>query len=358
MKQKKITISIILVALFSVVFWWFQHRSEPVRIAPDYQQALPVATFTVRRESVRDSVSVTGTAEAFTDVEIRSETSGLVRKTAAEVGSFKKAGDVLFVVDDELQRSSLKKAQIAYEKAVLDYNRYKALQAEGAVSVSVFESMRLKRHEAETDMIEARKLFGNTRITAPVAGTVSRKLVDEGEMVQPGMKVADIVDISRLRVKFFLTEKEVRGIAPGYPLTVFAGNGVTLEGRLATLSGKAGSVRTYEAEAILANPGPEPLRAGMFVRIILKGTEMHNVTVIPRTALAGSIMSPDVYVVKNRIARLRKITVGNEYGDYLAVASGLSDGELVVTNGQNELRDGIQVRVIARTERKTRNDSD
>ncbi|MBM3422111.1 MAG: efflux RND transporter periplasmic adaptor subunit [Chlorobi bacterium] len=353
MKIRNIAISIILIALFSGMFWWYQHRSEPVQTAPVYQEAVPVATFPVRRELLRDSLSVTGTAEAFTDVEVRSETSGLVRKTAAEVGSIKKAGDLLFVVDDELQRSSLKKAQIAYEKAVLDFDRYKALQAEGAVSVSVFESMRLKRQEAETDMIEARKLFGYTRITAPVAGTVSRKLVDEGEMVQPGMKVADIVDISRLRVKFFLTEKEVRGIAPGYPLTVLAGNGVALEGLLGTLSGKAGTGRTYEAEAVLENHGPEPLRAGMFVRVILKGSELRNVPVIPRTALSGSILSPEVYVVKNQTARLRKITVGREYGDYLAVSSGLSEGELVVTNGQNELRDGAQVRIIARNGKKS-----
>ncbi|WP_292002408.1 efflux RND transporter periplasmic adaptor subunit [Chlorobium sp.] len=351
MKEKKITIAVLLVVLFSGVFWWLQRSGEQVRPVSAYQKLVPVTAVTVREVNVRDSLSVTGTAEAFRDVDVYSETSGLVRKASAEVGDRKRAGDVLFLVDDELQGSSLKKAKIAYEKAALDYRRYHALHEEGAVSVSVFESVRLKREEAETDMIEARKKYRDTRIKAPVFGTVARKLVDEGEMVQPGMKVAGLVDLSRLRVKFFLTEKEVEGIMPGNRLTVLAGNGAALEGRLSTLSDKAGSARTYEAEAVLTNSVTEPLRAGMFVRVILKGRELRHVRVIPRTAIDGTIKSPEVYVVDNGTARLRKVTTGREYGDLLEITDGLVAGEQVVINGRNELRDRISVRVIPQNKR-------
>lgn len=353
MKKKTITIALVFIALLAGVFWWFQHRSEPAGNISAYEQTVPVRVAAVVRVSVRDSLSVPGSAEAFTDVDVFAETSGLVRKAAAEVGARKKAGEILFMVDDELQLSSLKKAQIAYDKAVLDYSRYQALHHDGAVSASVLESVRLKREEAETDLIEARKRFRNTKITAPVTGTVASKLVDEGEMVQPGMKVANLVDISRLRVKFFLTEKNLQGIEQGYPLTVIAGSGVVLEGTLATLSGKAGNNRTYEAEAVLANSGSEPLRAGMFVRVILQGRELHDVQVIPRIALTGSLMNPEVYVVRDGKARLRKITPGREYGDRLEVTEGLTVGELVVTNGQNELRDGMPVRVIPQNRMET-----
>jgi RND family efflux transporter MFP subunit len=347
-KQKKLALVIAAMVLLSSVFWWFQHQGTQDRQVSAYDNTVPVTTVAVRDAAVRDSLTVTGTTEAVRDVDVYSEASGLVRKASAEVGARKQAGDMLFVLENELQQSALKKALAAYDKAALDYRRYLSLQREGAVSFSALESMRLKRDETETDMVAARKQFRDTRIVAPVAGTIARKLVDEGEMVQPGMKVANLVDLSRLRIRFFLGEKDVPGIEPGYPVSVSsdAYPGSVLRGTLATISGKAGKDRTYEAEAVLENPGAEPWRGGLFVRVTLTGKDSRNALVIPRTALAGSFMKPEVYVVQAGKARLRHITAGREYGDQLEILAGLRAGEQVVTNGQNELRDGSAVRVI------------
>lgn len=348
MKQKKLAIAIVAVALLSGLFWWFQHRGVPEGTTSAYDNSVPVTVVPVREAVVRDSLILTGTAEAVRDVDVYSETSGLVRKASAEVGEFRQAGDLLFAVESELQQSALKKARVAYDNASLDYNRYLALYREGAVSASLLESMRLKREEAETDMVAARKQFRDTRIVAPVAGTVARKLVDEGEMVQPGMKVANLVDLSRLRIRFFIGEKDVQGIAPGYPVSVRsdAYPGRELRGTLTTLSGKAGKDRAYEAEAVLDNPATDSWKGGLFVRVTLTGEDRRTSLVIPRTALAGSIMQPEVYVIQNGKAGLRRITAGREYGDLLEIRAGLRAGERIVTNGQGELRDGSTVRVI------------
>lgn len=348
MKQKKLAIVILVIAALCGLFWWQQHRYEPVGTDSAYSLAVPVAVVPVRRTVVRDSLALTGTAEAFRDVEVFSETGGLVRKAMSETGDRKAAGEVLFVVDDELQQSALKKAKAAFEKADLDHTRYLNLFREGAVSPSGLEAVRLKRDEAEADLIEARRKYRDTRIRAPVSGTVTVKLVDEGEMVQPGMKVANLVDLSQVRIRFFLSEREVRGIAPGYPLEIRAtdGSGPVLRGRVTSVSGKAGRDRTYEAEAVLANFANSPLKAGMFVRVILAGKESREALVVPRTALAGSVMKPEVYVVRKGIARLRKVTAGMEFQEQLEILGGLAAGEQVVTSGQNELHDGAKVTII------------
>ncbi|MCF8382063.1 MAG: efflux RND transporter periplasmic adaptor subunit [Chlorobium sp.] len=349
MKQKKLAIVILVIAALSGLFWWQQHRSEPLRQDSAYSLDVPVTVVPVRLAVVRDSLALTGTAEAFRDVEVFSETGGLVRKAMAEIGDRKASGEVLFVVDDELQHSALKKANAAFEKADLDHTRYLNLFREGAVSPSGLEVIRLKREEAEADLIEARRKYRDTRIKAPVSGTVTMKILDEGEMVQPGMKVANLVDLSQVRIRFFLSEREVRGIAPGYPLEIRGSDGAgppVLQGRVTSVSGKAGRDKTYEAEAVLPNFETSPLRAGMFVRVILAAKESREALVVPRTALAGSIMKPEVYVVRNGVARLRKVTAGSEFQEQLEILGGLAAGEQVVTSGQNELHDGTKVTII------------
>jgi multidrug efflux pump subunit AcrA (membrane-fusion protein) len=65
--------------------------------------------------------------------------------------------------------------------------------------------------------------------------------------------------------------------------------------------------------------------------------------VIPRTALIGSIKNPQVYVVENNVARLKDIVAGISIGEKLEVVSGLTPGELVVINGQINLKDSVSV---------------
>ncbi|KUL22044.1 efflux RND transporter periplasmic adaptor subunit [Chlorobium limicola] len=347
-KPKKLPLVFLLLSFGSIVFWWYQQRSRPVEPDYSYQREMPVIAVPAEVSAIRDSIVVTGTAEAFRDVEIFSETGGLVRKAQVEVGDRKAAGAVLYVVDDELQSTSFKKAEASFEKAALDYVRYENLHREGAVALSALESVRLKREEAEADMIAARRNLRNTRIKTPVSGTVTEKVVDEGEMVQPGMRVANVVDLSRLRITFFLSEKEVSNILPGYPVRVTSDQqpGVLLQGRVSSISGKAGKDHTYAAEAVFRNSADVPFRAGMFVRVILSGDTSREALMIPRIALAGSIINPEVYVVRKGVVRLRQIGAGKEYGEMLEILQGVAAGELVVTSGQHELRDGMKVRLV------------
>lgn len=68
--------------------------------------------------------------------------------------------------------------------------------------------------------------------------------------------------------------------------------------------------------------------------------------VIPRTAFVGSVNSNQVFVIENKIAKLKKITAGRILGDLVEIVSGLSDGDTVVTTGQINLQDGTSVEVI------------
>ena len=93
-----------------------------------------VSVVQAARLNVAGQFSQVGTIAGYNDVMVVSETSGRVVKVDAEVGDFKKAGSVLVEVDSELKEAAFKAAQVSYEKAQKDIERYESLYKEASIS--------------------------------------------------------------------------------------------------------------------------------------------------------------------------------------------------------------------------------
>jgi RND family efflux transporter MFP subunit len=188
----------------------------------------------------------------------------------------------------------------------------------------------------------------DTKISTPISGIVTARPVDIGAMVQNGMVVANVVDVSRMKVKLSVAERDAFKLKVGDAVEVVTDvyPGVTFPGKIATLSAKADEGHTYPVEVVLANSKSHPLKAGMFGKVQFTSIGSTDVVAIPRQALVGSMKNPQVFVIDQQIARLRTITIGGETGTSLGIVGGLKDGELVVTNGQNNLKDGMSVDVL------------
>jgi RND family efflux transporter MFP subunit len=352
MKHRNRIIAVVLLAVVAAVaFLALQKKPEPAtrdretgRVAAT-SIAVSVEAATVA--SVRDSLSVVALVNAWRDVDLHTETSGIVRKVNVEVGQKLKAGQPLFNVDDEVAASALRKARVNRELAHRDFERYERLHKEGAVAVSSFEAMRLKFADADADLVAARRRFDDTAIKAPFAGVVTSRLVEVGDLVQPGAKVANMVDLSKLRIRSSIPEKQVSLIAEGMPVRVTTDvwPGKVFEARVLSVSAKSSHDHTYQVESVMQNPPETPFRAGMFARTAFVGKQARQALLIPRRALAGSIATPEVFVVSGGRARLKKIVAGAEYGTRVEVLQGLAAGDRVVVSGQSDLDDGALVTV-------------
>lgn len=322
-------------------------RVPEVRKAAVDQAAVPVRVVLAATGSVRDSFAVVGTGNAWRDVDILAEGSGIVRSVTAEVGQVKRAGQQLLKIDDEVATSALRKARVNRELAVRDFERYEALRREGAVSLSSFEAMKLKHEDAEADLVAARRRFDDTSVKAPFTGTVTSRPAEVGDLVQPGMKVANMVDLSKVRIRAAVPEKQVGQIADGMNVRVTTDvwPGRVFSAKVVSVSAKSSREHTYEVEAVMANPAGTPFRAGMFVRAAFVAPASREALLIPRQSLVGSLRAPEAFVISGGVARLRKLAVGSEYGGMLEVLGGIAAGDSVVVNGQNELADGTRVRV-------------
>ncbi|NTU58433.1 MAG: efflux RND transporter periplasmic adaptor subunit [Chlorobiaceae bacterium] len=347
-RSKRIMIPAIIAAV-AMVFWVIQQKpkAQPEKRA-GFLAKVPVSVAIATKGSVRDSFTVVGLSEAYRDVEISSEAGGVVRSISAEVGQRKSAGQTLIKIDDDVAASALRKAEVRRDLARRDFERYKALQQEGAVAVTSFDAMRLKLEDAEADLVSARRRYQDTQIKAPISGTVTSRHVDVGAFLQPGTKVVGMVDLSKVRIRSSVPEKQVSKLSEGFPVLVTTDvyPGRVFRATIASVSAKSYRDHTYQVEVIMDNPKDTPFRAGMFARTGFVAGTSREALVIPRQALVGSVRSPEVFVVSMGVARLRKVMVGSDLGGSLEVIQGVAPGDSIIVSGQNELSEGLPVSVV------------
>ncbi|NTW56799.1 MAG: efflux RND transporter periplasmic adaptor subunit [Chlorobiaceae bacterium] len=348
-KHKVLVLFLLLVAVFAL-FFFLRPKEHGKPLDRKYFDRIPVSVLPAAKAAISDSFSTVGTTQAFREADIFSESEGVVRSLSAEPGEHKKSGDALFSVDNELQAALLRKADAHYRQANRDFERYKNLYAEGAVSLSTFETVQLQREEALADFIAASRKYGNTRIKAPFTGVVTSRFVEQGELVREGTKVAHMLDLSRVKIIISVPERLILKFREGVSLAVTSDlfPGEQFSGKVSAVSDKAGRDHSYRVEVLMDNPSGNRFRSGMFARVIYSSEGTHNALLIPRTALLSGIRNPEVFVVRNGRASLQHLVTGQEFRQQIEVTDGLVPGDNVVVSGQDELQDGAGVSVINR----------
>lgn len=345
MKRLKL-IGIVVVSLVVIVAILLHNKSQiAAKSKSDKIEAYPVSVTTVGNENIKNTLELVGTITANNDVAIVSEAAGRVVKVYAKVGDYKSAGSVLYQLDDELKLAAFKTAETNYQKSKKDYERYEALYKNNSVTDAQYETAKLAYQSAESQYIFAKREYTDSKITTPISGVVTSKIADIGNYVQKGTVVANVVDISKLKVKLNVAEGDAFRLKNGdeVHITTEVYPGVEFKGKIESISSKGDEGHTYPTEITLMNSKENPLKAGMFGKVEFASVKHSSTLVIPREALVGSIKDAKVFVVDGAVVKLRPVVIGSAYDSFLEVKGGLKSGEQVVVNGQNNLQDNDKV---------------
>jgi RND family efflux transporter MFP subunit len=351
MKNWKVYTGIIL-ALAIIAFILVRNKQKMAMVTSGgINAANYVNVDKVVKQNLTSNLILTGVVNAYNDVALMSEAAGKITAVYVKVGDYKTAGSVLFQVDDELKKAALLSANANYENAKKDYQRYEDLYKQKAASDFQLDQAKLLLDNDEAQYIVAKRQLEDTKIKTPISGVVTARNVDVGSTVQgapQATNVANVVDISRLKVKLNVAEKDVISLKAGDPVSVTSDvyPGITYKGKIETISVKGDEAHTYPVEFVVENQKGNQLKAGMFASVEFTSIKGGNSLVIPRAALVGSVKDAQVYVVENNIAKIRNISVGAEYGTFIIVSSGLNEGETVVVNGQNNLVNNAKVEIL------------
>ena len=341
------TLSIIIVLIVIVVILFSKEETGQAEEKLSYAD-IPVSTTVVKKMPLVNNISLIGVVNASNDVNVISEAQGLVTDAKVKVGDYVNAGTVLFQIDDVIMQSNLASAEINYLKAKRDFERSETLYQENSISAAQLDLARLGMKAAESQLTLAKKQLNDTKIKAPISGTINKRMVDRGTMVNMGTAVANIVDVSTLKVLLNVSEKDAFQIKVGEQaeITTDVYPGVKFYGNIDNIASKSDEAHTYPVEVKLSNSSSHPLKAGMFARVLFTSQGGEESLAIPRESLVGSIKDAYVYTIENKIAKLKNVVIGKTSSNFLEVISGLKENEIVVVNGQNNLSDNSKVVII------------
>ena len=309
--------------------------------------AIPVKAEAVQRGDVALYVQTHARLEAERWVSVVARVQGMVTELAVEEGDEVAEGNVLARLNKEELALRVEQAEVALEQAASAYDRTKALFDRQLVSEEEYDAAWHQMRNIEVTLEEARINLDHADVLAPISGTVMQRLVEVGDVVRANDQVFAVADLDPLLARIHVPEKRMREISKGQ------------EARIAVDSVPD---RTFVGRIRMISPGVDPqsgtvkvtleipdaaglLKPGMFatVRIV---TERHQgALVIPKKALVLETDEDDVFVFSEGTARRARIQPGFVDGDMVEVVAGLEEGDLVITLGQEGLKEGTRVRL-------------
>lgn len=317
-----------------------------------------VTTIVARQEDWPTSIPAIGTVVAVHGVTVSADLPGIVEAITFESGRTVAAGDLLVSLDTRQERAQLTAAEAQRDLTRLNLERARGLNEEGIVAQAEFDRVAAEHKQAEARVGEIRATIQRKQIRAPFTGILGIRQVNLGQYLNDGAPVVPLQSLDPIYVNFSVPQQAVAQLTAGREVSV------ALEaesGAPAEFSGKITAVdsivdeatRNVQVQATLANPNGA-LRPGMFVKAqVLLGSPA-PATVIPASAISYAPYGDSVFIVADlkgqdgqayRGVRQQFVKLGGSRGDQVAVASGLSAGEEVVTSGAFKLRNGSAVKV-------------
>ena len=361
------------------------------------QAAIAVAPAAATEQPIARFIRVTGTLTAEEQADVAAETAGRVVATPVERGSAVGQGTELVKLSPVETEASLKEAEanaaqiearlaigqegsydvskvpeVANARANLtlataEFGRIEKLLAERVVSQSEYDQRKTQveaarqQYESARNAAEqqyqalqasrarvtlARKALADTTVRAPFAGLVAQRMVSTGDYVTRGMKVAQIVRITPLRIELTVPEQFVASVTVGQPVSfsVDAFPGRMFDGKVRFVSpALRADQRALTVEAVVPNANAE-LKPGMFATARIEQNKREPAVLVPEAAVRVISGTGRVFVVNGDRVEERIVTTGQKVDTLVEIVTGLKNGERVATQNVTQLVDGTKVR--------------
>jgi membrane fusion protein (multidrug efflux system) len=326
------------------------------RMAAQGNQAPPpetVTTAAAKKESWEVVLNAIGSLQAVQGVMVTAELPGKVVKIAFEPGSRVKAGDLLVQQDTSTEEAQLRVAEAAETLAQTNFRRLRELLARKIVSKAEYDNAEAQCKQAAAQSDNIRALIAKKSIRAPFSGRLGIRLIDLGQVLDSGEEIVSLQSLDPIFVDFLLPQQVLGRVRPGLPVrvTTDALPDEIIEGEISAINPQVDpATRNIRIQATAANT-QEHLRPGMFVNVGVVLPVRNEVVAIPATSVLYAPYSDSVFILEEkfqegrRVQALRQqfVRLGEKRGDFVSVASGVNEGDVVVSTGVFKLRNGQEV---------------
>jgi membrane fusion protein (multidrug efflux system) len=307
----------------------------------DEEEPVPIEIAELERGAIESVLRFSSNLEAEEEVQVFSQAKRLVRELLVEEGDPVRKDQVLLRLQDEEQRSQLAKVRSQLAKAEREFERQQNLFEQELISQQMFTNAKFDYEQLQIAVADAERELGYTEVRAPIAGTVTQRLVKVGDQVQIGQHLFDVVDFDSIVARVFVPEKHLAQLHPGLQArvsTAAMGNRryVGEVDRVApVVDPRSGTVKV--TIAIGAQTG---LRPGLYVDVDLVVATHDEAILVPKRAVVYDADQMFVYRLGDE-RRVERVFIEPLLSDKnnIEPSEGLEVGDQVVIAGQAGLKD-------------------
>jgi len=312
--------------------------------------ATPVAAYEVSERIFADIVDALGTANANESVLVTAKISDTISRIRFDSGQRVSAGDILVELRDAEEVAGLSEARASLREAEQELVRIRDLTERGVAPRSRLEEIQANAERARARVLALEARVDDRIIRAPFDGVVGLRPVSLGQLVRPGDVIAQLDDVSIIKLDFTLPERFLAAVTPGmeiaartsaFPDTEFTGEITQIDSRIDP------ATRAVTVRAEIDNEEGR-LRPGLLMTVEVR-RDPRTRPAVPDTAITRLRDQVFVFMIENgeggQYVSQREITVGGRANGYLEVLSGVEPGDIIVRQGVHRVRDGARVQV-------------
>ncbi|MEM1060133.1 MAG: efflux RND transporter periplasmic adaptor subunit [Verrucomicrobiota bacterium] len=335
-------VGVIALILFFSVERYKQNQEEIERLKQDKAEIKPPPrnTYTVRRESRERERTYSAQIQPWVEAEVPAEIAGRITAVHVEPGSLVETGAVLMELDPTTAQINLRASEARLNEARRLYEEAARLEREEVISRTEAEARRSAYEVAQAEYDAADRQYQLHFIRAPFGGIVNERLVDLGDPVDQNRPVADLVDLSKLRVIFYVNDRDIHALNQGQrlELTLAGLRHQVLSPVVEHIARMAdASTRLFRVEAVLENPD-RSLPAGISGTVSARVSSYDNLPFVPTSAvrLEGDTATVIKLAAKTQPgeegarAETVSVEIGPEVDGFYPVLDGLAEGDQVI----------------------------
>ena len=353
-KQTKIFLVLGIILLLAVAYFYPRLGTQPAGegAAPAGQngggnaEPLVVNVVQLKKETLNNQLQVSGTILPNESVDIKPEISGLVTKVNFKEGQYVTKGTPLVYLNDNELQAQYQRLQYTQKLVQTQESRQKQLLAREAISQEEYDIVLNQYNTALSDIKLVQAQLEKTVIRAPFNGRLGLRQVSEGAVINAANIIVSIVNIDPIKLEFSIPERYAGLVAEGSSI-YFSSESSTeeVEGKVYAFEPQIdAATRTLKLRAQSPNKSGKYL-PGMFVKIRFVLDVKEDALLVPAESVIPELSGYKVFVVgADGNAEQRMIEIGTRTDTQVQVISGVKEGDLVLTTGVMQVRQGMPVK--------------
>lgn len=292
-------------------------------------------------------IDVQGSVDAKNSVLVTPKTPGAVTAVLVKEGDAMRVGSVIARVDDSILKESLEelKTQLALVNTL--YEKQKSLWDQKIGTEIQYLQAKNNKEALEKKLATLNTQLSQSTIVSPISGTIDQVNIRVGEMAQPGVGVVRVVNLGNLKVSAKIADTFVASVKRGNEVIVkFPDLQREYTAKVTFVSTTVDPLtRTFTIEADL--PNSKDLKPNMMAQVQVNDVTRKDALVVDQNFVQSTEKGKVVFVVNQqgntRTASARIVETGLNYDGKIEILSGLAAGDLVITQGYQEVVDGQAV---------------